>query len=435
MLSSCVPSNIITDLDILPDDIDLLCSYVDGVESLSTFQKTTIALIWRHLRFGTIPIFDYPNDLYLWSPTGSGKTLAFALPIMSYLRSQTIRGLMRVLVIVPNEKLVRQIVSVFRMLVNQCCDCIISTADEVLSRDCLLDIDPCVVISTLGMLGPLTRCGLNFNHLRFLVLDEADRLLHDSQVLSSICKNPPKNPAEWSIIQPPLQKVMVSATLDLKLTNIASIKCYEPLLIKAESDTTVSICYLFSRIGLLNDPVVSENLSEYVVNCSSESIKPLILKQLFSKHNNLLLPALVFTDSRKEASNLYKLLNQLLSKKLENNELEFHLCTADSKPLRFPSNAHENDIFICSDLMARGLDTCAVKSVIQYSVPKHLTTYIHRVGRTARVGKQGTAITLAAQGTEFKRLKELRNVVLNFEVYENDINIDELKNALQAIIN
>ncbi|XP_071384542.1 ATP-dependent RNA helicase DDX51 [Centroberyx affinis] len=359
-----------------------------------------------------------PRDVCVSAPTGSGKTLAFVIPVIQALMERVVCEV-RALAVLPTKELAQQIYKVFTsysegttlkvvMLSGQK-----SFAAEQASlsenrggmRRSLADI----VVATPGRLVDHINknSGLCLEHLRFLIIDEADRMIDSmhqswlSQVTKAVYRSG-SGPEAVSVFrrtepacvtaaslsppQMPLQKLLFSATLTQNPEKLQQLGLHQPRLfssVHSRSDTSAAPGS--QTQDRFNFP---EGLTEYYVPCTL-SKKPLlilhfILRMKFS-------PILCFTNSREAAHRLY-LLVQLFGG-VQAAEFSSRLSPSERKKTLKDFEQGKIQLLISTDAAARGIDINGVKCVVNYDAPQYIRTYIHRVGRTARAGKTGLAFT------------------------------------------
>ena len=412
---------------------------VQGMVSVFPVQAKVIPFLSSCLKSSNIIC---PPDICVAAPTGSGKTLTFVLPIIEYL-STKIEPQIRVLVVVPVGHLATQIKSVFDYYskgtrIRSVC----ATGSGTLEEDfrqimkqqhhggyiCAVDI----VVCTPGRLTDLMQRmdGFNLTKLELIVLDEADRvesneMEHDwiSKVETKVygsnnqrnkcycCNNDrerivvnaccPCSTINYTLSVKPIQKWLFSATLTNDPMKFQELNLYRPRLFRAvDMGARLSV----NQVGDQNKSFTPTELSEKMIIVEMTN-KPLIVWFLMSvlKYKKVL----CFTGSIENTSRLHLLIEQIdgiicrtISSKVSVSERE--------KILRKFSDG-KVDILVCSDLMARGIDISDVNYVINYDPPKDSVAYIHRIGRTARAGKVGTAITLVTKG----QVKDFRTMVRN----------------------
>jgi len=178
---------------------------------------------------------------------------------------------------------------------------------------------------------------------------------------------------------PPLQKLLFSATLSSNPTKLVSLKLSDPLFITGTTKQSF---------------ILPVNLKQNIVYCKNEE-KPLFLIRLLQESSAKQI--LIFTSQIETAHRLLKLfeiLSDHIPKHLTMAEYSSHLSHKERLKLMNNFKAGTISLLICSDVVSRGLDVTNIDLVINYDPPNHITTYIHRVGRTARAGREGTTYTL-----------------------------------------
>ncbi|XP_047114915.1 probable ATP-dependent RNA helicase Dbp73D isoform X2 [Schistocerca piceifrons] len=310
------------------------------------------------------PSMYWPSDICVSAPTGSGKTLAFVLPIVQILRKRVIPCI-RALIILPVQDLATQVYKVFKTycsVTNLKVALITGQKSFVMEQQQLIKINSTfgpqslvdIVVTTPGRLVDHLKSTPNFSlkHLRFLVIDEADRVMECIQ-------------NDW------LYHVN---------KNIYGIPD-EPLVGELRGEF----------IGKYTTPA---ELKEKFCIVTPET-KPLVLYYLITSHRWK--QVLCFVDSQRAAHRLSLLLKHLSQGNLTCAEMSSVLWRQqrDEVIRRFVDG--QIDILISTDALARGMDMPNVKYVISYDLPKYIKNYIHRIGRTGRAGKSGKAITLILQ--------------------------------------
>jgi ATP-dependent RNA helicase DDX51/DBP6 len=377
-----------------------------GVSSLFPVQDAVL----RHIQKG--------SDLCVAAPTGSGKTLAYILPIIQSLHSRRVVRL-RALIVVPGRELAAQVLSVMEPLatvlgltVGVAVGQTSFSAEQrriIDGEDSRVDI----LVATPGRLIDHLDSGLSLKHLQWLVLDEADRLLEDvgqdvswlplvfakaydtSKSKAVSFRRPEDCPANSTFWVTPLRKMLFSATLTRNPAKLASLDLHRPIYICVadnvdnDDDDGDGDADTLERKSRYQTPA---ELAEFMHVCE-EDRKPVALVYLL-EHVNIT-RSLCFTRSVEATDKLCRLLLQCTTAK-KIASFSGDLSSIDRAKVLDRFNAGEIDLLICSDAAARGLDLADVGCVINYDAPKHAKTYIHRVGRTARAGKKGTAYTLLA---------------------------------------
>ncbi|XP_046546040.1 LOW QUALITY PROTEIN: ATP-dependent RNA helicase DDX51-like [Haliotis rubra] len=381
-----------------------------------------------------------PNDICVSAPTGSGKTLAFVLPIVQALKPRVVRRV-RAVVVLPVKDLAVQVYKVFQSYV-QGTDLKVGLAvgqktlvseqqtlvmKKLRGHISLVDI----VVATPGRLvDHITNTeGFDLSQLRFLVIDEADRMMdeikqdwlsilegtvynQDGRQQGSISREVPGplTVANCSRLQIPLQKLLFSGNAVSEPREAAALKTVPASIVylccqgnideekrigraltgveeqdRDEKKTSDMADTRGEFIGKFTTPT---GLTEYYLRVSGAE-KPLVilhfLHQLKFRH------VLCFTNSREATHRLYLLVKEFGGVRVQ--EYSSSLSANKRNKIINDFSANKVDLLICSDAMARGMDVENVKYVISYDTTTHIKTYIHRVGRTARAGKVGTAMT------------------------------------------
>ncbi|XP_060530989.1 probable ATP-dependent RNA helicase DDX49 [Cylas formicarius] len=303
--------------------------------------------------------------------TGSGKTLAFALPILQKLCEDPY-GIFA-LVLTPTRELAFQIADQFSIIGRHIHlrHCVIVGGMDMVEQGLQLSKKPHVVVATPGRLADhlSNSDSVSFSRIRFLVLDEADRLLggHFDEQIQTIFKALPKG----------RQNLFFSATITDALNIL--------------KDTIKEEVFVFDDSSKNEIATVSGLTQEYLL-CPKDVKDAYMVEFLLNyKEKNENGNILIFTSTCKYCEILSLTLNEL---GIENVAL--HSMIPQKQRLaslnKFKSNIVK--ILIATDVASRGLDIPAVQLVVNHNIPRIPKEYIHRVGRTARAGRSGRAITL-----------------------------------------
>lgn len=268
------------------------------------------------------------------------------------------------------------------------------------------------------------------DHLRWLVIDEADKLIEQSYqqwldvVMDNLAAGKKIHDADFreGAIERHVTKVLLSATITRDLGKLSHLKLKSPKLVVLEGIDDASMGAGDLRPDSETLYTLPETLQEYIIELDPNTDKPLellpLLKTQIEDDESTPIPsqdayskdfpsqpargALVFTNSNEAAvrlSRLLKLLEPSLSESI--GTITSIIPTSDRKRTLRGFNAGKLSIIIASDLVARGLDIPSLAMVINYDAPTTITHYVHRVGRTARAGKPGRAYTFTARGTSW----------------------------------
>ncbi|RHZ44451.1 hypothetical protein Glove_724g10 [Diversispora epigaea] len=315
-----------------------------------------------------IPWALQDRDIIGLAQTGSGKTAAFALPILQALWDAP-QGLFSC-ILAPTRELAYQIFETFESLgstIGVRCAVIIGGMD-MMSQSIALSKKPHIIIATPGRLQDHLENtkGFSLRNLKYLVLDEADKLLDMDfgPIIDKILKVIPKERHTY----------LFSATMTTKVAKLQRASLINPVKIEVSSKySTVSTllqyylffpfkykdCYL---IYLCNE-LAGNTIIIFTRTCNDTQRLALILR-------NLGFPAIPLSGKLSQSKRLGSL-----------NKFK----------------AGNKNILVATDVASRGLDIPLVDVVINYDIPSNSKDYIHRVGRTARAGRSGKSITLVTQ--------------------------------------
>ncbi|CEO99519.1 RNA helicase [Plasmodiophora brassicae] len=367
-----------------------------GIRSLFALQAFLIPRLEQNRVLGI--------DCCITSPTGSGKSLCFAIPIVNRLMHRIVPRL-RALVLVPTRDLAVQLRGVFDKLTSGL-GLTIGMAIGQRSFDLEQDELRCAVdilIATPGRLADHLEYtdGFTLNDLEYLVVDEADRLLgqhfHDWQALVRDTRSSSTSD---------MQTLLFSATMSLNPLALDRLRLRDPV---------------FYARSTRNEFACSPTLTEQMIVCESPSAKVAALIATLEQRQAE--RCIVFTSSVESAHNLKRVLE--LYGVAHVNEYHGSLPQRQRTLAIDKFRSKPGAVLVCSDAMARGIDIDDVALVVNYDCPSFLKTYLHRVGRTARANKRGTAITLTLPN-EVKGFNRMLAKATKSAVHKVDVDADEL---------
>jgi ATP-dependent RNA helicase RhlE len=339
----------------------------------------------------TIPDALERRDILASAETGSGKTAAFLLPIVELLQRQSRGGEPRALVLAPTRELALQIDANARTFCRFAGlrSAAVVGGESFTKQARALRGGPEIVVATPGRLNDLLIRGVvSLASINTLVLDEADRMLDMGflpQVRRIISHLPRKrDDKSWSRSRngrredtPRLQTMMLSATVSLEVERLAREMMDRPVRVE---------------VGRPAAPVSSLSQSAYSV--MSHAKAPLLL-QLLSQHEEG--SFLVFTETKRGADRIAHILsaNRHLVETIHSDRTQ----SQRNKALEsFKSGSVR--VLVATDVAARGIDVQDISHVVNFDVPPTAEAYLHRVGRTARAGRGGSAFTLVSPEEE-----------------------------------
>ena len=322
----------------------------------------------------TIPIALEGKDICGSAVTGSGKTAAFLLPVLQRLlwAPRNVPAT-RVLIVTPTRELASQCHAVAKQLAqytNIRCSRIVGGL-SLQSQEQELQTQPDIVICTPGrMIDHLRNTkNVDISDVGVLVLDEADRLLElgFAEELKELVEYCPTN----------RQTMLFSATLTDKVDDLAKLSLKNPVRVSADPlyDMAQTLTQEFIRIRR-----------------SKEKDKEAILLSLVSR--SFKQNVIVFCGHKRTA---HRLLLILGLSGFNARELHGNLTQRQRLEALEMFRKGKVDMLVATDLAARGLDIPHVSAVINFDMPKDMTNYVHRVGRTARAGRSGRSVTMCSE--------------------------------------
>uniref|UniRef100_A0A3P8P745 ATP-dependent RNA helicase n=1 Tax=Astatotilapia calliptera TaxID=8154 RepID=A0A3P8P745_ASTCA len=420
-------SDSFSDLDLHPHLVATL-NKVMNISTLTSVQKQTI------------PALLAGRDAVVRSQTGSGKTLSYAVPLVQSLQSIQPKVSRSdgplALIIVPTRELAQQTFQTFQKLLKPftwIVPGVLMGGEKRKAEKARIRKGINILVSTPGRLVDHIKNTLSiaFSAVRWLVLDEADRTLDlgfekDLTVILNSLNS----------AGPARQNVLLSATLTNGVTRLADVCLNDPVSIHVSgapcSDLTTTSAVTCDPEGASQSEsfAVPEALKQFVVVVPSKvrlvCLAAFILdKCKFSQNDKLI----VFISSCEAVEFLHSLFTAVLSRPSANHKpplrflrLHGNMKQEDRTEAFQQFSASQSGVLLCTDVAARGLDLPQVTWIIQYTPPTAAAEYVHRVGRTARIGARGSSL-LFLTPAETAFITELAN---------HNISLSEMK--LQDIL-
>ncbi len=332
-----------------------------------------------------IPVMAAGRDLIGQAQTGSGKTAAYGIPMVERL-DPAVRTL-QALVLVPTRELALQVADDVRVLGRERRFAVTAVfgGHSMVRQIEDLRRGPQIVVATPGrLLDHMQRGTVNIGTAAVVVLDEADRML-DMGFLPDVTRILARTPRSR-------QTALFSATIPVEIREIAEKQMRDPVLVRIAAPA----------------PTV-DTVEQYYLEVAEED-KVKALRQLIVREP--ITSGLVFRRTRHRADRLARAIGRHSQVGVIHGGM---LEGARLRALR-EFEGKRTRLLIATNVASRGLDLPEISHVINYDIPEDVDTYIHRVGRTARAGRSGTAITFVGQydieafdqlrrqfGTELKR--------------------------------
>jgi len=366
----------------------LLTSFQDFglADPISCALKEENYLTPTPIQAQTIPIALTGRDVVGIAQTGTGKTAAFALPILHRILENRIKPqpkACRVLVLSPTRELSSQILDSFNAygrhirLTSALAIGGVPMGRQV--RSVMQGVE--VMVATPGRLLDLVQSnGLKLGQVEFLVLDEADRML-DMGFINDIRKIVGKLPTKR-------QTLFFSATMPKDIAELAEAMLRDP-----------------ARVAVTPVASTVERIAQRILQVDF-SAKPAILAQLLKQEP--VNRALIFTRTKHGADKVVKGLERagIRANAIHGNKSQNH-----RERVLAAFRTGEIRTLVATDIAARGIDVDGISHVVNFDLPNVPETYVHRIGRTARAGAEGVAISLIAGAEEMGYLRDIEKLI------------------------
>jgi len=336
------------------------------------------------IQSAAIPQILAGRDIIATAQTGTGKTAAFAVPILNLLqaRPSAHQGAVRALVLTPTRELAQQVEGSFRAygrhlpMRTACVVGGVSMEGQIKA----LRGKPAIVVATPGrLLDLLQQREVKLNQVEFLVLDEADRML-DMGFINDVRRIVGEIPAATR------QTLLFSATMSGDIASLSNEMLRNP-----------------ARVATTPPASVSLNIAQQVYYVEQGSKGSLLAHMLKDK---AVTRVLVFTRTKHRAN---RLAVQLARDGVSADAIHSNKSQAARQRALAAFDKGKIAVLVATDIVARGIDVDGISHVINYEMPNDPESYVHRIGRTARAGAVGTAVSFC-DATEVLMLKGIEQL-------------------------
>ena len=352
------------------DELPLCDAVLDGLQAMNFKEATPV-------QAETIPVILQKRDVIACAQTGTGKTAAFILPLLHNLQSEPhADDKVNAIIMAPTRELAQQIdqqmegfsyfTSFSSVAVYGGND---SQAWDTQRRGLQKGAD--VVIATPGrLLSHINLYDIDFSHVKYFILDEADRML-DMGFFDDIMQVVNRLPKDR-------QTIMFSATMPPKIRLLAKTILQDPVEVK---------------IAISRPP---DSIMQTAYICH-EAQKQGIIRTLFA--DNTLDKVIIFSGSKLKVKELFKTFKQM---GLSVGEMHSDLEQSQREHIMHEFKNNRVSILVATDIVSRGIDIDDISLVINYDVPHDAEDYVHRIGRTARASAKGMSITFVSTEEQYK---------------------------------
>ncbi|WP_333692928.1 DEAD/DEAH box helicase [Phaeobacter italicus] len=344
------------------------------------------------IQAGAIPPALEGRDVLGIAQTGTGKTASFTLPMITLLARGRARARMpRSLVLCPTRELAAQVAENFDTYTKHLnlTKALLIGGVSFKEQDALIDKGVDVLIATPGrLLDHFERGKLILSDVKVMVVDEADRMLDMGFI--------PDIERIFGLTPFTRQTLFFSATMAPEIERITNTFLSAP-----------------ERIEVARQATTSENITQGVVLFKASrrdregSEKRKLLRHLIDQEGEKCTNAIIFCNRKTDVDICAKSL-----KKYGYNAAPIHGDLDQSQRMKTLDEFREGNLrfLVASDVAARGLDVPSVSHVFNFDVPSHAEDYVHRIGRTGRAGRDGTAMMICVPKDE-KNLEDIERLV------------------------
>ena len=347
------------------DEFDLNYDVLDALDAMRFSECTPI-------QEQSIPLTLEGRDLIAVAQTGTGKTAAYLLPVLNRLADGEFPAdAVNCIVMAPTRELAMQIdrqLDGFGYFLNISSAAIYGGTDGVTfaqqQRSLLEGAD--IVIATPGrLLAHLQMGKVDLSRVSFFILDEADRMLdmgfYDD--IMQVVKHLPKE----------RQTLMFSATMPPKIQQLAKTILSDPAEVKIAVSRPAD--KIHQRVAFCYEPRKVEILKKVLTDTNAKRV-------------------IVFASSKLKVKDLAR---ELRRARFKIGEMHSDLEQARRDEVMHDFKSGHTDILVATDIVARGIDIEDISMVVNFDVPHDAEDYVHRIGRTARAGAGGSAVTLVSE--------------------------------------
>src|SRR5579884_3974057 len=338
-------------------ELGLSSGILDAIHDVGYEQPTPI-------QEQAIPPLLEGKDVIGQAQTGSGKTAAFGLPMIQYVDPSEAE--LQALVLTPTRELCIQVTQALRAYGTRCGVDVVAVfgGAPIRAQQSQLRSGGQIVVGTVGRVKDLiSRHVLLLHACRFVVLDEADEML-DLGFIEDVERILALTPSSR-------QTALFSATMPPPIRRLAERYLYDPVTVKVKAAT-----------------LTVETVEQFALQVPGREKVDRLIEVLDSERPQ---QALVFVRTKIRCEELFR---RLRDRGLEVRALHGDMTQGARDGVMISFKDGRLPLVVATDVAARGLDISGVSHVINFDIPTSPDVYVHRIGRTARVGRSGRAITL-----------------------------------------
>ena len=354
------------------EDLELNDELLRGIYSYG-FEKPS------KIQYISIPLIKSGKDVIAQSQSGTGKTGAFSIGILNSIDT-TIKKT-QYIVLTPTHELAKQIYSVIENLSARMDITICKVIGKTSINESIMELkrDPQIIVATPGRLfDMISKRHIFTDNIKTLVLDEADEMLSGGfmEILYDIIKCMPKK----------CQMCLFSATMPKEILDLTSNFMDNP-----------------KRLLVNKEELTLEGIKQFYIDLKQYNWKFDVLYDIYETIN--ITQSIIYVNSKNILNNLYD--------RLSRDEYPVSYIHGDMQTVEREKNLNDfkngiTRIMLSTDLLSRGIDIQQLSLVINFDLPRNKETYIHRIGRSGRYGRKGTAINFITS-EDVEHMKEIEN--------------------------
>jgi len=338
------------------EDLDINDDLLRGIYSYG-FEKPS------KIQYKSLPIFGSGKDMIAQSQSGTGKTGAFSIGILNNIDIKMKKT--QYIVLTPTHELAKQIYSVIENLGARMDISICKVIGKTNINDSIRELsrDPQIIIATPGRLfDMISKKHIFTDNIKTLIIDEADEMLSSGfmEVLQNIIRCIPKTS----------QMCLFSATMPKEIIDLTENFMNNP-----------------EKLLINRDELTLEGIKQFYIDLKQYNWKFDVLYDIYETIN--VTQSIIYVNSKNVLNNLYD--------RLSRDEFPVSYIHGDMQTSEREKNLNDfkngtTRIMLSTDLLSRGIDIQQLSLVINFDLPRNKETYIHRIGRSGRYGRKGTAI-------------------------------------------
>ena len=367
------------------EDLDINDELLRGIYSYG-FEKPS------NIQYKSIPIMNQSKDIIAQSQSGTGKTGAFVIGILNNIDISLKKT--QYIIITPTHELAKQILKVIESLSTYMEVTMVKVIGKTNINESILELkkDPQIIVATPGrLLDMINKRHVFTDSVKALVLDEADEILSSGFMDSiyNIIKSVPKT----------AQICLFSATMPKEILDLTNYFMDDPAMLLVNKDE-----------------LTLEGIKQFYIDLKQYNWKFDVLYDIYETIN--ITQSIIYVNSKTVLHNLY---DRLSRDEFPVSYIHGDMITKEREENLDNFKSGKTRILLSTDLLSRGIDIQQLSLVINFDLPKNKETYIHRIGRSGRYGRKGTAINFVTS-EDISHMKEIE-LFYNTQIMEMPQNL------------